>query len=134
MFSLPKNIVSTKIALYSHDLSKVLVMRYPRRGLTGLPGGHVEPGEDPDKALKRELIEELTLKIDDITRADFFLREGDKGPIILAYTAVLPEDAFMMPTHPQYEFAEWVAPNEVAGIPKMSPEYKRFVLEQWPQA
>lgn len=127
----PKNVVSTKIALYSHDLSSVLVMRYPIRGLNGIPGGHVEPKENPDEAIKRELMEELTLSIDNLKRADFFLREGDHGPIILAYTAIAPANINIIPTHPKFEYAEWIAKETVDSV-VMSAEYKRFIRENWP--
>jgi len=127
----PRNVVSTKIALYSHDLSSVLVMRYPIRGLNGLPGGHVELNENPDETIRRELIEELSLSVPEMKRADFFLREGDHGPIILAFTAIATENIDIKPTHPKFEYAEWVAKADIESI-VMSPEYIRFVLENWP--
>jgi 8-oxo-dGTP pyrophosphatase MutT (NUDIX family) len=127
----PKIEVSTKLALYSHDLTSVLVMRYPIRGRIGLPGGHVELRESPDDAIKRELVEELALVVNDMKRKDFFLREGRKGPIILAYTAVASEGIDINPTNPRFEYAEWVAKDDIENI-AMSPEYIRFVLENWP--
>jgi len=127
----PKNVVSTKLALYSHDLSSVLVMRYPIRKLNGIPGGHVEVKEHPDDAIKRELMEELSLTVDNMKRVDFFLREVTKGPIILAYAAVAPADIVITPSHPKFEYAEWVSKEELVNT-AMSPEYIRFVLENWP--
>ncbi len=129
----PKNIVSTKLALYSHDLKSVLIMRYPIRGLSGLPGGHVEPKENPDIAINRELLEELTMTVENLNRKDFFLREGDNGPIILAYTAIAPADIVMIPTHPKFEYAEWVPKDELKNV-VMSAEYTRFVLQNWPNS
>lgn len=128
----PKHEVSTKIALYSSDLTSVLIMHYPVRGLNGLPGGHVERKENPDVAIRRELMEELTLKIDDMKHADFFLREGNRGPIILAYTATAPTDVFIKPTRPEFEYAQWVAKDDVKDV-AMSTEYIRFALENWPK-
>lgn len=127
----PKLEVSTKLALYSHDLSSVLIMRYPIRGRNGLPGGHVEQKENPDETLKRELIEELSLIVNDAKRADFFLREGSKGPIILAYTAIASKDVEIVPTNPRFEYADWVKKEEIKNI-VMPPEYQRFLLENWP--
>ena len=129
----PKLEVSTKLALYSHDLKSVLIMRYPIRGLNGLPGGHVEFKEAPDDALKRELIEELSLVVDNMKRTDFFLREGDRGSIILAYTAIAPADVDIKPTHAKFEYGDWVSKDELQDI-VMSSEYKRFVLENWPKS
>lgn len=124
--------VSSKIALYSNDLERVLIMRYPKTGRNGLPGGHVEKEEKPDDTLRRELIEELDLRVDDLKRTDFFLREGEYGPIILAYVAIAPADVAVNPTVPSKEFGEWVAKDAIEPMLNMSAEYKRFILENWP--
>jgi len=127
----PKHVVSTKLALYSHDHASVLLMHYPVRGHFGLPGGHVEPKEDPNETIKRELLEELTLSVDNLKRADFFLRSGDSGPIILAFTAVATKDVGIEPTDPKFEYGVWTTKDQLHGT-DMSVEYKRFVLENWP--
>jgi 8-oxo-dGTP diphosphatase len=41
---------------------------YP--GVWGLFGGHLEPGEDPETGLKRELIEEITYAVDTLSQFD----------------------------------------------------------------
>ena len=128
----PKHTVSTKLSLYSHDLSSVLVMHYPVRGHYGLPGGHVEPRENPNDTIRRELLEELTLSVDVLKRTDFFLREGDHGSIILAFTAIAPANVSVKPTNPNFEYGVWVEKNDITEI-DMSEEYKRFVLENWPK-
>lgn len=127
----PKHVVSTKLALYSHDLTSVLVMHYPVRGHYGLPGGHVEPKEDPGLTIRRELMEELTLTIDILKPVDFFLRGGDHGPIILAFMAVAPIDVAIEPTNPKFEYSLWMSKEQIADI-DMSQQYKRFVLANWP--
>lgn len=127
----PKHIVSTKLALYSHDLVSVLLMHYPIRGQYGLPGGHVEPKENPNETIKRELLEELTLSVDNLKRGDFFLRGGDHGPIILGFTGIAPIDVVIKPTDPKFEYGVWTTKDEVPAT-DMSLEYKRFVLENWP--
>ena len=127
----PKHVVSTKLALYSHDNTSVLLMHYPVKGYYGLPGGHVEPQEDPNDTIRRELLEELTLTVDTLKRTDFFLRGGDHGPIILAFTAIAPIDVSIVPTDPKFEYGVWIAKADIATI-DMSKEYIRFVLENWP--
>ena len=107
-------------------------MNYPRRGVHGLPGGHVEKGEQPDVALRRELHEELNLEVGELHRADFFLREGTVGSVILAYTATAPEGLVIQPPKPLVETAEWMHRDQIKGIEHISSEYKRFVLENWP--
>ena len=56
--------VSVKVALYSSDGECALMMYYPRDDGFGLPGGHIDAGETPDVALRRELREELGITID----------------------------------------------------------------------
>jgi 8-oxo-dGTP pyrophosphatase MutT (NUDIX family) len=106
-------------------------MHYPVRDHYGLPGGHVESKEDPRQTIKREIFEELTLSVDTLKRTDFFLRGGDHGPIILAFTAVASVDVAIKPTDPKFEYGVWTTKDEVPHR-DMSREYKRFVLENWP--
>ena len=37
-------------------------------GVWGLFGGHLEPGEDPETGLKRELIEEISYSVEQLTK------------------------------------------------------------------
>jgi len=127
----PKHVVSTKLALYSHDLASVLLMHYPIKGYYGLPGGHVEPREDPNDTIRRELLEELTLTVDTLKRTDFFRRSGESGPLILAFTATAPADVSIIPTDPNFEYGVWIAKADIAAT-DMAQEYIRFVLENWP--
>lgn len=128
-----KFLISTKLALYNQDATKVLIMHYPPRGFNGLPGGHLEKNETPEQALRRELIEELSLEIGEVERCDFFLRSSaPKEPIILAFTARAKGDEVITPTDPANEYGEWVAKEDVQAIPNMTPEYIRFILENWP--
>ncbi len=119
--------VSTKIAIYSEDLLSVLIMHYPVRKINGLPGGHIDKGETPDEAVKRELMEELAISLDTIKRVDFFFDRR----IILAYTAIAPADVVITPSDPKFEYGEWVTKDQLKDM-DISPEYKRFMLENWP--
>lgn len=119
--------VSTKIAIYSNDLSLVLVMRYPKRGTTGLPGGHIDKNEKPDDAIKRELKEELSLSLNDMKRVDFFYERR----VVLAYIATAPADIVITPTNPKFEYGEWVTKDALENT-DMPSDYIRFTLENWP--
>lgn len=47
-----------------------------RRPVWGLPGGHIDPGEAPDVAARRELREELYLSIGDLFFVDDYAYKG----------------------------------------------------------
>ena len=128
-----KHEVSIKIAIYSHDYEKVLVMVYPdREGIHGLPGGHLEDNELPDQALVRELSEELGISLGTFEKKGFFLRSGSEGSVILAYTATAPSDIALNPPDPDFEHAVWMTADEVEAIEHLSIEYKKLVAENWP--
>ncbi len=129
-------LVTNKIALYSHDLQNVMVMEY--NGLyskNGLPGGHLDPGETPEHAMARELMEELGVTIDIIQKRDFFVRNFDEPEetIILAYTAIAPEGLVTSPSNYHAEHGIWVARDDIPSV-DMADTYKAFVLENWPES
>ena len=53
----------------------------------GLPGGHLDPGEDPEAAVRRELEEELELSVGNLEMIDDY---SYKGTIHRVYTGLLP--------------------------------------------
>jgi len=61
------NPAAAAAALLWHDGELLMVRRGrdPGKGLLDLPGGFVDPDESAEEALKRELIEELNLPLDD---------------------------------------------------------------------
>jgi 8-oxo-dGTP diphosphatase len=68
------------VALYDETRHAVLLVNHIKAGLWLLPGGHVDPGEDPRVTVVREAHEELGL--------DIRLHEGTNGrPVFLSVTA-----------------------------------------------
>lgn len=133
----PRHEVSVKAAIYKKDNSAVLVMHYLRGSkapwIYGLPGGHLEKDELPDAAMARELHEELGISISNFKKVDFFLRGGEKGSVILGYTATFPDDQELAPSDPDQEVGVWATREELQKLPNFSPEYVRMVLENWPE-
>jgi len=84
-------ILVAAVALLNEEGKVLLAKRPPGRPLAGLwefPGGKVDPGEDPETALIRELMEELGIEI---TRADLV-------PLTFASHAY-PEFHLLMPLY-----------------------------------
>jgi len=84
-------ILVAAVALLNEEGKVLLAKRPPGRPLAGLwefPGGKVDPGEDPETALIRELIEELGIEI---ARADLV-------PLTFASHAY-PEFHLLMPLY-----------------------------------
>ena len=131
-FVRPKHAVSTKVAIYSHDGERALIMSYPGAGKYGLPGGHVELGEHPDETLVREVEEELGVTIKSPLQKSFFRTHGQKGRLILAYTYNAPDGFATNPPAPDLEHDLWLTRDELADIGSISEEYRSFVFENWP--
>lgn len=75
------------------------------------PGGKVEPGETPEEALKREIMEELSLEIE---VGEFFMESNfkyDFGEIrLLVYKARCMDKNLNLSVHSE---AKWVKPMDI---------------------
>lgn len=60
--------------------SEVLLMKHSKLGKWIQPGGHIEEGETPDEAAKREAREEIGLKIEFTERADIEAEQSENLP------------------------------------------------------
>lgn len=127
--------ISTKAAIYNEVGTKVLVMKYRKGVHYGLPGGHLEHGETPDIAMKRELVEELGVQDDfSLQPTDFFVHEGNtqRPRLILGYRGTIREDtAFVFASHDYEEEGVWMDRAEFANAP-VSDGYRAFVEKHWP--
>jgi 8-oxo-dGTP diphosphatase len=97
-----------------NDAGEVLIAKRPQgrplAGLWELPGGKIEPGEEPEEALLRELSEELGI---DVARADL-------RPLTFASHAYADFHLLM----PVYLCSRWqgrVVPNEGQEIAWVEP-------------
>lgn len=130
--------VSIKVALYSSDGKRTLLMRHWGDAGFGLPGGHIDAGEMPDEALERELREELGMTID-ATPAGFYVRDpydttAKNHKIILGYTATVDDDIELPGQACDGSEAGpvWLTRAEVETTDKLAPGYRDFVLKWWP--
>lgn len=74
----PSQGISVAVAIIHQEGKYLMQLRddipniaYP--GVWGFFGGHIEPGEEPEAALKRELIEEINYRVEQLTifRCDY---------------------------------------------------------------
>jgi len=69
---------------------RVLAVRQPQSGLTALPGGKVEPGEDPRGAAARELREETGIDLDPARLIDLATRIEAPGVTLIPFAITTP--------------------------------------------
>ena len=83
--------ISVAMAIIHHEGKYLMQLRddipgilYP--GVWGLFGGHLDPGEDPETGLKRELTEEINYHVEELTE---FRCYGDSEVIRYMYSCPL---------------------------------------------
>ena len=106
-------------ALIDRDGRVLVQQRPPGKPMAGLwefPGGKVEPGELPEAALVRELIEELGIALDsaDLTPLTFASEPlGERRLMLLLYTL---RDWRGEPAPRHATALRWVKPGELRGL------------------
>jgi ADP-ribose pyrophosphatase YjhB (NUDIX family) len=113
------------IARIEHGNAILLVRRgvNPGKGLWALPGGYMDAGEMPERALRREIDEELALAIDvhELLRIYPMVNQAQASQgIVLVYRATLPNLApTAVPLTPAAldDVAEacWFTPEQLPG-------------------
>jgi len=106
----------------------------PAKGKWALPGGYMDAGEMPDRALKREMWEEVGLDIDVERLLEIYPMAGpgvDARGIVLAYAAVPTNhvDGRPLEAHDDVSEAGWFAPDEVPD--ELAFESTRALLAAW---
>ena len=117
--------VSCKMALFNPDRSKVLLAKYGMNHY-GLPGGHIEPSEEPDQAMAREISEEFGLEDVDAKLVHAWVH--DNGKLILGYIATIDESVPIKVQEEELAGADWHLLSDIANGSVFVPSYKDFIL------
>jgi len=104
-------------ALIFNNDGKVLLLKHRFRAGSGwgIPGGFLEPGEQPEAAMRRELREEIGLEV---ARVEIFTSRSFKKPQQVEILFRCHADAEAKPLTIEVERAEWFSVQELpAGLP-----------------
>jgi len=120
-FTLFFNAASAVAALVERADGRVLFIRRakdPGRGQLGLPGGFVDPGETAEEALRREVREEVGIRLDRVAYLSshanaYFYAEVTYTTLDLFYVARTPDPDRAHPLD-AVEGVEWLDPARVA--------------------
>ena len=120
--------VSTKALILNKEKDKILLIYMPKNNDWGLPGGHVDEGENLDRAIERELYEECGIKCDNLIRKDFFMHSD--GKIILASIGILDNINIKSQQDGLEGIPKWLSREEFNKI-QIESVYRDFVLNNW---
>ena len=122
----PRHRVSTKAALIDKATGRVLITILGN-GKFGMPGGHIENGETPDAAIRRELKEELSIEVLQLTRHDFWKDpRGDR--ILLGYVGELNESEEIVVDGIEVIDIIWASRNDIESGKVSVPSFKSYLL------
>lgn len=120
--------VSTKAAIFNRARDKVLVIHIYQSDGWGLPGGHVEEGEDLDETMVREIREECGVEVQDLKHVDFFIHT--EGKLILAYKGTVRSEALQSLQDNLEGVPKWLSRDEFEAI-DIEPGYRELVMSHW---
>lgn len=114
------------VAAVIHQHGKYLVCQRPARKRHALlwefPGGKCEHGEDDADALRRELKEELDVRLLH-AGSDLYSSRDDRSPFLIVFIQAAIEGTIRCSEHADFA---WLTPSELAEI-ALAPSDRRFV-------
>jgi len=129
-----EHIVTSVVAVIIDNEDRVLLTKRniaPFKGEWVMPGGKIDLGEPIVKALQREVMEEVGLKVEVEDLIDVFehVTPGEENyHFIILYYLCRPLSSDIMNNHDEVAEARWVTQGEVAGY--QMPDGTRFILEK----
>ena len=104
-------------AVWEEEGRIFIARRKAGKNLSGkweFPGGKIEPGETPQEALKREIMEELsmTIEVGELLCRVFF----QEGPIDLELLAYRVRRVSGEPVLSEHDMMRWVSPGELGSF------------------
>lgn len=121
--------VSCKIVLFNQDRTKVLLPEY-KPGAFGLIGGHLDTGESPDDAIRREIKEELGINyIGPLKRVSFDLvNKATDSKIALAYHGELDETSELHINVDELTQIKWIDIDDIHSGKVYFGDYRQFII------
>lgn len=89
-----------------------------------LPGGHVDEGEDPRRALVREIREELGIRVDAPTHApDAVIRDEDAGFELSIWIVDAWDGEIVNAAPAEHDNVRWFTADDIADLSLAHPRY-----------
>ncbi len=129
-----EHIVTSVVAVIIDNEDRVLLTKRniaPFKGEWVMPGGKIDLGEPIVKALQREVMEEVGLKVEVEDIIDVFehVTPGEENyHFIILYYLCRPLSGDIKNNHDEVAEARWVAQGELASY--QMPDGTRFILEK----
>lgn len=99
------------------NLDKVLLLYRGKEQDWSFPKGHIDPGENEEVAMKREIAEETGLQ--DIQKVinlpDMIYEHSSKGQIVNKMFAIIVDESLPLQIEKEADRLEWVPLNGVIG-------------------
>ncbi len=132
----PKVSVTAFVTRGQNGAEEVLLVQRgvePELGKWALPGGYMDAGELPERALSRELVEEVGLAVETERLLDILpLMRGDFADgLVLIYSAT-PVDALApLASGDDVRAARWFTPKDLPSDADIAFESTRSLLRRW---
>lgn len=127
--------ITCKAAIYTPDGKKVLVVEYTNNEGYGLPGGHLEKGEEPAMACAREIHEEIGIKLSPNSLVLKNSWRHINGKIILGYVSKISDDVPINSIDTkEIKAVHWVGVAEIKQELIPVGTYRQFIIANWPQS